>query len=169
MDDIQTGEYQNNLNYGSSYIPGNIPVNPSRSYGEQLDFIRELLKKDELKENISDDLKIHFDSIVKNIAVANFSEDEIKIMILRFDDLKTSFLMEFPPGAYTHNMETQFTALRNVLCSELSRAKDGFERKLMATSIQQSYSQSDLRGYPQFGTNSSSGGFFNKIRRMFNR
>ncbi|MDQ1253455.1 MAG: hypothetical protein QG646_2622 [Euryarchaeota archaeon] len=169
MDDIPTEEYQNNPNYGSSYIPGNIPVNPSRSYGEQLDFIKELLKKDELKEHISSDLEIYFDSIVKNIAVANFSEAEIKLMILRFDDLKTAFLMQFPPGAYTHEMETQFTALRNVLCSELSRAKDGFERKLMATSIQQSYMQSDLRGYPQLGSSSNSGGFFGKIRRMFNR
>ncbi|WP_269851350.1 hypothetical protein [Methanosarcina horonobensis] len=49
----------------NSYIPGNIPVNNSRSYNDQLDFIKELLKKDELKAHISEDLEIYFDSIVK--------------------------------------------------------------------------------------------------------
>lgn len=51
----------------NSYIPGNIPVNNSRSYNDQLDFIKELLKKDELKAHISEDLEIYFDSIVKKI------------------------------------------------------------------------------------------------------
>jgi len=151
-----------------SYIPQNIPVNQPRMYNDQLDFIKELLNKNELKKFISDDLQIYFESFVKNMAISNLSEKEINLMLLRFDDLKTAYLMRYPPGAYTHDIEMQFTAMRAVLAAELSRAKDGFERQLMATSIQQSYMQSDVRGLPAYQGNSS-GGFFGKIRRMFNR
>jgi len=156
----------NEENY-QTYIPQNIPTNQPRIYGDQLDFIKELLSKKELKQFISDDLQIYFESFVKNMAIANLSEKEINLMILRFDDLKTAYLMQYPPGAYSNKIEMQFTAMRAVLTAELSRAKNGFERQLMATSIQQSYMQSDFRSSPT--SPQTGGGFMGKLRKMFNR
>lgn len=87
-------------------------------------------------------------------------------MILRFDDMKTSFLMRYPPGAYTWDLEYEFTILRNVIFAELSRGKDGFERKLMATSINQTYMQSDFRNSQSPATG---GGLTGRIKKFFGR
>lgn len=151
-----------------TYIPNTIQQNPQRTYTDNLDFIKELLTKNELKTHISDEIKLFFDSFVKSMAISNFSEKEIQLQMLRFDDLKTAFLMRYPPNAYTFEIEEQFTAMRAVLAAELSRGKDGFERKLMATSINQTYMESDFRN-SAMGAGNTSGGFFGKIRRMFNR
>jgi hypothetical protein len=158
--DSSGGEYP-------GYIPQNIPNNQKRVYNDQLDFIQELLNKDDLKEKISAPLQLYFSAFVKNMAIANFTERDIQNMMLRFDDMKTSYLMRYPPGAYTWDLEFEFTALRNVLCAELTRGRDGFERKLMATSINQTYMQSDFRNSQPMG--SSSGGIMGRFRKFFNR
>lgn len=149
------------------YIPQDIPINQKRNYNDQLDFIQELLNKDDLKDKISKPLQLYFASFVKNMAIANFTETDIQNMILRFDDMKTAYLMRFPPGAYSWDLEFEFTALRNVLCAELTRGRDGFERKLMATSINQTYMQSDFTNNMQ--GSSSSGGMMGRFRKFFNR
>lgn len=135
-------------------------------YADQLDFIQELLNKDELKNRISEPLQMHFAAFIKTMAISNFTEADINRMILRFDDMKTAYLMRFPPGAYTWEIEYQFTVLRNVLYAELTRGRDGFERKLMATSINQTYMQSDMRNNI---TQPSSGGIMGKFRKFFGR
>ncbi|XHH53670.1 MAG: hypothetical protein [Methanosarcina spindle-shaped virus 1] len=124
------------------------------------------MNKDELKEKISEPLQLHFASFVKTMAIANFSESDIQRMILRFDDMKTSFLMRYPPGAYTWDLEYEFTILRNVIFAELSRGKDGFERKLMATSINQTYMQSDFRNSQGPATG---GGLMGRVKKFFGR
>lgn len=158
-DSVQGGDFQ-------GYIPQNIPTGQQRTYNDQIDFIKELLNKDELKTQVSKDLQLHFSSFVKNMAVANFTETDIRMMMLRFDDFKTAYLMRLPPGAYTWDLEYQFTALRNVLCAELTRGRDGFERKLMATSINQTYMQSDFRNNMPLN---NSGGMMNRFRKFFSR
>lgn len=155
--------------YGGEYgyIPPNTPISKNRSYGDQIDFIKELLNKDELKEKISQDLQLYFSTFTKNLAIGNFTETEIRMMMLRFDDMKTAYLMRLPPGAYSWQIEYEFTALRNVLCAELTRGREGFERKLMATSINQTYMQSDFRNNMAMGNNN--GGILNRFRRFFSR
>lgn len=164
---MQTETYSDPTGQDSGgYVPHTVQFNPKRAYNDQLDFIQELLNKDELKGKISEPLQLYFATFVKNMAIANFTEKDIDNMILRFDDMKTAYLMRHPPGAYTWDLEFEFTSLRNVLCAELTRGRDGFERKLMATSIQQSYMQSDF-------TNNlpgqSTGGMMGRFRKFFSR
>lgn len=148
------------------YIPANIPVNSKRGYGEQLDFIQELLSKDELLKQVPDELKLYVTGFVKNLAISNFTEKDVTQMVNAFDDMKTAYLMRQPPGAYTWDIEYTFTVLRPVIYAEACRAKDGQERKLMATSINQTYMQSDMRGQPMGG---NSGGLFGRLRKIFGR
>lgn len=148
------------------YIPANIPVNPKRGYGEQLDFIQELLSKDELLKQVPDELKLYVTGFVKNLAISNFTEKDVTQMVNAFDDMKTAYLMRQPPGAYTWDIEYAFTVLRPVIYAEACRAKDGQERKLMATSINQTYMQSDMRGQPMGG---NPGGLFGRLRKIFGR
>lgn len=158
-------EYQGDVNPNMMYIPQNIPINNKKLYPDQIDFIQELLNKDEIKNKISKDLQLYFATIVKNLAIANFTEQDIKMMILRFDDFKTTYLMQYPPGAYTFQIEYEFTALRNLLCTELTRGRDGFERKMMSTNIQQSYVDSNFnQNIPH-----SNNGIMGKFRRFFSR
>jgi len=100
------------------------------------------------------------------MAISNFTERDIQNMVLRFDDMKTSYLMQYPPGAYTWELEHEFTALRNVLCAELTRGRDGFERKLMATSINMNYMQSDISSNASGG---NSGGMMGRVSKFFGR
>lgn len=149
----------------NGYIPRSTPQNFKRSYTDQIDFIQELLLKNELKDKISEPLQLHLASFLKTAAIANFTEADIKTMILRFDSLKLGYLMQFPPGAYSWQLEYEFSILRDVFYMELTRGRDGFERKLMATSINQTYMQSDFRNsQPQSG-----GGLTGRIKKFFGR
>jgi hypothetical protein len=164
---MEKEEYlEEDMEADDGYIPDDVPQRRTMDYGEQLDFTRELLNKDDLKDKISTQLHLYFHTFQKNLAISNFSDVDIQNMILRFDDMKTAFLMRYPPGAFTFDIEEQFTGMRITMCAELTRAKDGFERRMMATSINQSYNQSEISN--SMGQQSG-GGFMGRISKMFNR
>ncbi len=152
---------------GPGYIPRILPT-AGRTYGDQLDFIQELLNKDEILNEMPEELKLYVKAFVKNLAISNFTDQDIKYIVNAFDDMKTAYLMRLPPGAFTWDIEYMFTVLRPLIYTEASRAKNGRERELMATSINQTYFQQDLRGNIPQGNNNSSG-LTNRIKKFFGR
>lgn len=165
---MQPQEQQTDQDIYGGYIPPDIPQGISRTFGDQIDFIKELLNKNEIKSEIAAPLKLYFEGLVKNLAISNFSESDVRHIMNSFDDMKTALLMQYPPGAYSWEMEYQFSALRPLVFTEACRGKDGFERRLMATSINQTYLQQDMRGnFP--GQQQSGTGFMGRIRKMFSR
>ena len=127
-----------------------------------IDFINTLLKKDELISQVPDDFKPFITAFVKNLAISNFKREDVPYILNSFDDAKIATLMAVPPGAYTWDAEYFYTLLRPLIYTEACRSVDGFERKMEATSITQSYLQQDIPMQQQSG-------LFGKVKRIFGR
>jgi hypothetical protein len=154
----------------SYFTAGYVPTNPNQQRplqfrSEQLDFIQELLNKEELMKNIPPHFKLFTSAFIKNLAISNFTEKDIRYIVTAFDDIKTATIMAKPPSFFTWEDESVFTHLRPIVFTEACRAKEGQERKLLATSINQTYLQQDVRGMQSAG----SGGIWNRMRKLFGR
>lgn len=151
--------------FNAGYIPQDPnKQRPAQFRSEQLDFIQELLNKDDLMKNIPGHFKLFMSTFVKNLAVSNFTDKDIRYIVSAFDDIKTSAIMAKPPGFFSWEDEAVFTHLRPIVYSEACRAKDGQERKLLATSINQTYLQQDVRGMQSTGSSA-----MGRLRKFFGR
>ena len=85
----------------------------------------------ELRRAISDIWVVNTQSTV----LSNLSDSDIRILLNQFDTAFLYYIMNKPQYAYTFEDELIYTQLRMLLLARLKRAKYGFERKMLASSI----------------------------------
>ncbi|MDR0767745.1 MAG: hypothetical protein LBE57_04830 [Methanosarcinales archaeon] len=76
--------------------------------------------------------------IEKNIALSNFSDNDIIRMRHKVDDIINTYLMQFPPSYHTFGLQHELEKVKVVAEWEGTRAKGGTERKLLATQLSES-------------------------------
>lgn len=133
---------------------------------EQLGFIEAILKKDELEKIIPKKFSPMFRLTVKNLALSNFSQNDVVDIVNQIDYMRTMEIMQHPPGWWTWNDEYFYQLIRILTRTEALRGLDGRERKLLATSINQV--QQDVN-YRQPADNRSSGGMAARFSGAFKR
>lgn len=133
---------------------------------EQLGFIDAILKKDELEKIIPKKFSLMFRLVVKNLALSNYSKDDVIDVVNQIDYMRSMMVMQHPPGWWTWRDEEHYQMIRTLARSEALRGLDGRERKLLATSINQV--QQDVN-YRQPSDNRASGGMAARFSGAFRR
>lgn len=109
------------------------------------DFIQTLSPDVRLTSAIPPDIRTYGTIMEKNIALANLNDAEAIQAKHKMDDLKNTLLMQMPPRYHNWVLEYQLSSVQFISDLEITRAKGGAERRLLATQLSESTVNSNIK------------------------
>ncbi|MDR2944681.1 MAG: hypothetical protein LBU81_06360 [Methanosarcinales archaeon] len=145
------------------FSPADIPDDIRQSVNNA-DFADIMLEKRRFAEVLSPEGQKILRFVEKNVALANFSDLDVKVFLLQLDNIIDSETMKYPPAFLSWTKQQENEMLLAIGRCEATRAKNATERRLLATQLTEStINQNSIRE----GTEST--GFLSRIARGFMR